>query len=93
MTINKLLSSSSSTLILIIVLVWLKFANCLVTISYTQVNGVVTFKNTSSPYIIENNLIIPRYSKLIIEPGVEVRFTKGKQLIVHGILEAKVCFI
>ncbi len=54
------------------------------------INGLVTLKAESSPYIVYDDLIINRNSKLIIEPGVEIRFSKGKQLIVHGTLEAKV---
>jgi hypothetical protein len=68
----------------------ISFVNCLLTISNININGIVQFKTESSPYIIENDLIIHKNSKLIIEPGVEVRFNKGKQLIVRGILEANV---
>jgi hypothetical protein len=66
----------------------------LVTITNSNINGIVNFKTESSPYIVEQDLIINKKSKLIIEPGVEVRFNKGKKIIVQGILEANVsvCF-
>jgi hypothetical protein len=54
------------------------------------INGLVTLKAEWSPYVVREDLIINRNSKLVIEPGVELRFDKGKQLIVHGTLEAKV---
>jgi hypothetical protein len=62
----------------------------LVTITNSNINGVTYFKTESSPYIVEQDLIINKKSKLIIEPGVEVRFNKGKKIIVQGILEANV---
>ena len=60
----------------------------LVTITNLNINGVVYFKTESSPYIVEQDLTINKKSKLVIEPGVEVRFNKGKKIIVQGVLEA-----
>jgi hypothetical protein len=53
------------------------------------INGNMTLKYENSPFIINDNLIIARKAKLTIEPGCELRFAKGKQLIVHGTLDAR----
>jgi hypothetical protein len=43
----------------------------------------------NGPYIANTDVIIHKTAKLIIEAGTELRFAKGKQLVVHGTLEAK----
>ncbi|MBI5417978.1 right-handed parallel beta-helix repeat-containing protein [Candidatus Poribacteria bacterium] len=60
--------------------------------SSIEKNTIWTVKD--SPYIIEKNLTIAKGAKLIIEPGVTIKFNpnEGKpkiKLIVNGTLEAK----
>ena len=77
---------------LLLLLLFSKNIQCMITISNPNINGIVYFKTQSSPYIVESDLTIHKNSKLVIEPGVEVRFNKGKKLIVRGNLEANVSF-
>ena len=48
-----------------------------------------TLKLDSSPYASLTDVVVQKGAKLVIEPGCELQFAKGKQLIVHGTLEAK----
>lgn len=77
-------------IILIILNIWIINGQSLLKTSDIQKskNGILILDKASSPYYVDDNLIIHKKNKLIIEPGVELRFEKGKQLIVYGTLEA-----
>lgn len=62
--------------------------NC-ITFLPSHINENTTLKLENSPYITNQDVIINRHAKLSIEPGCELRFAKGKQLIVNGILDAR----
>lgn len=48
----------------------------------------ITFTKTGSPYIISGDVVQFSGSTITIDPGVEVRFKKGAQLICRGNLKA-----
>jgi hypothetical protein len=58
------------------------------TLISTQIDGSLTLDLANSPYIANEDIIIGKKGILHIEPGCEIRFAKGKQLIVHGTLNA-----
>jgi hypothetical protein len=59
------------------------------TLMPTQINQNLTLTLDSSPYVAEHDVYVHRKAKLTIEPGVELRFGKGRQLHVHGTLDAR----
>jgi hypothetical protein len=59
------------------------------TLLQSEINENITLKYEFSPYYASENVIIARRAKLTIEPGCELRFAKGKQLIVNGVLDAR----
>jgi hypothetical protein len=59
------------------------------TVLDSTINENVTLRLQFSPFIANTDVIISRRANLTIEPGCELRFAKGKQLIVNGILEAR----
>jgi len=44
---------------------------------------------SQSPFIAEYDVIVHKGAKLIVEPGCEIRFAKGKELTVFGVLDAR----
>jgi len=52
------------------------------------ITGVVTWTVSSSPYLVQAPLQVETGGKLVIEPGVEVRFAAGASLAVDGELYA-----
>ena len=58
-------------------------------LSADEINENVTLTLANSPYVSNENLIVGKKGKLTIEPGCELRFAKGKQLIVYGTLVAR----
>ncbi len=59
----------------------------------TSVGGIIwentTWTLENSPYIITDTVQIPANVKLIVEPGVVVRFAGGTALVVDGVLIAR----
>jgi hypothetical protein len=43
----------------------------------------------NSPFLADEDVIVRKNSNLTIEPGCELRFAKGKHLVVHGTLYAR----
>lgn len=60
----------------------------LTVLAQTTVSGGIfsntTFTLNNSPYVVTDNLVIFPNVKLIIEPGVEIKFNSGKNLQVRG---------
>lgn len=58
----------------------------------TNVGGTLSTNTTwslsGSPYIVQTDVIVSQGVQLLIDPGVEVRFRKGRTLVVHGLLRA-----
>ncbi|MCS6991164.1 MAG: T9SS type A sorting domain-containing protein [Chitinophagales bacterium] len=58
----------------------------------TNVGGTLTtntiWSSSGSPYIVQDDIIISQGVQLLIDAGVEVRFKKGRSIIVHGLLRA-----
>jgi hypothetical protein len=54
-----------------------------------QISQNMTLRFEDSPFIAEHDVYIHRKAKLTIEPGCELRFAKGRQLHVHGTLDAR----
>lgn len=59
------------------------------TILKSDITENLALKLVDSPYISNEDVIVQKNAKLIIEPGCELRFAKGKQLIVYGTLDAR----
>jgi hypothetical protein len=85
---NKKIQHRAYTLLLLLFGYFIVGANC-VSFLPANINENITLKLEHSPFITNQNVIIAKQAKLTIEPGCELRFAKGKQLIVHGILDAK----
>ena len=58
------------------------------TILSSEIDDTLVLKQENSPYLANTDVIIQKNARLIIEPGCELRFSKGKQLIVYGTLHA-----
>lgn len=89
---NKPKSSSQSLiplLFIINVLIYNRQIEALKILTSDEINEHVTFKLENSPFVANENLIVGPKGKLTIEPGCEIHFAKGKQLIVYGTLEAR----
>ena len=54
-----------------------------------NININLTLRFENSPFVAEHDVVVHRKVKLTIEPGCEIRFAKGRQLKVHGTLEAR----
>ena len=54
----------------------------------SQINNDLVLYARNSPYLAIEDIVVSKKSRLIIEPGTEIRFDKGRQLIVHGTLIA-----
>ena len=52
------------------------------------VQGTVTLSNTGNDYYVDRDIIIPHEGKLIIEPGVNLRFTYFASIFAQGELVA-----
>lgn len=61
-------------------------------LTYTQVSGVIvnntTWKAALNPYLVVGDVTVNPGVQLRIEPGVILKFSDGKSLIVNGILDA-----
>jgi hypothetical protein len=55
----------------------------------SEIDEHLVLKHENSPYIAEHDVVINKKANLTIEPGCELRFAKGKQLIVYGTLNAR----
>lgn len=50
----------------------------------------VTYLNASAgPYVAEHDVIVGRAAKLVIEAGTTLKFAKGTELVVFGVLDAR----
>ncbi|CAF0869334.1 unnamed protein product [Brachionus calyciflorus] len=58
------------------------------TILNSEISENLVLKRENSPYIANTDVLIRKNARLTIEPGCEIRFAKGKQLIVYGTLHA-----
>ena len=74
--------------LLLFYIVILRWCNADVWLGNT-IDHDVSLNVDNAPFYARDNVIVSRNAKLTIEPGVEVRFGKGKQLIVKGILDAR----
>ena len=54
-----------------------------------SVDTVWTAGSVATPYVVQSSLTIQSGVKLIIQPGVEVKFNSGTNLMVNGTLQAK----
>lgn len=52
-------------------------------------NSVNLLKASQSPYVADHDVIVHKDATLVIEPGCELKFAKGKELVVFGTLIAK----
>jgi hypothetical protein len=59
------------------------------TLLSNQIGQNLTLRLQDSPFVAEHDVYVHRKAKLTIEPGCELRFAKGRQLHVHGTLEAR----
>lgn len=65
---------------------------------FTEIPGGHIVRNqrvlekSKSPYLLREDLFIEREGKLVVEPGVEIRFAPMIGITVRGILTAKVNF-
>lgn len=53
-----------------------------------QINNHLVLNATKSPYLATEDVVVSQKTRLTIEPGTEIRFARGRQLIVHGTLIA-----
>ena len=53
-----------------------------------HISANTTWTTSGSPYIVEETVIVDPNVALSIDPGVEVRFTSGTELIIDGALTA-----
>lgn len=56
----------------------------------TITDDSLVFYKSRSPYVVRNDLIVERNAKVVIEPGVELRFEPQVGITVRGILTAEV---
>jgi len=59
------------------------------TLLKSEIDVHLVLQYEHSPYIAEHDVVVNRKANLTIEPGCELRFAKGKQLIVFGTLNAR----
>ena len=52
-------------------------------------NPLNLLRASNSPYLANHDVIIHKDATLVIEPGCELKFAKGKELVVFGTLIAK----
>ncbi len=52
-------------------------------------NSVNLLKASNSPYFANHDVIVEKDATLVIEPGCELKFAKGKEIVVFGTLIAK----
>ncbi len=43
----------------------------------------------ASPFLAEHDVVVQKGARLVIEPGCEIRFAKGRELTVYGVLDAR----
>lgn len=86
--IRLLLITSPLLLLLIPQTVWAIPAQPVTEVPGGAITGVVTWTVGSSPYLVQMPLDIETSARLIIEPGVEVRFAADASLVVNGELYA-----
>ncbi|XP_057327444.1 protein bark beetle isoform X2 [Microplitis mediator] len=53
------------------------------------ISGQRIFKRSSSPYILREDLFVEKDGQLVIEPGVEIRFSPMVGITVRGVITAK----
>lgn len=58
------------------------------TILEPQIKDYLLLYAKNSPYLASEDIIVNKKARLTIEPGTEIRFAKGRQLIVYGTLIA-----
>lgn len=56
------------------------------------IRGQRTFEKSKSPYLVREDIFIERDAELIVEPGVEIRFSPMIGITVRGIVNLKVNF-
>lgn len=76
------------------VIFWVCAAVVSVTSAYTLLKtddlwANVVLKRAMSPYLASEDVVIRKGVNVTIEPGVEIRFAKGKHLVVQGLLNAR----
>lgn len=56
--------------------------------------GLITkiqrLQKSSSPYAVREDIVIDAAGELVVDPGVEIRFSPMVGITVHGVLSAKV---
>lgn len=89
---NFVFLSSLLTATLLLLLL-LSFAVSATTGHPRVIRNDTIFNKRGSPYIFQEDLYIAHKARLIIEPGVELRFDHNKGILVKGTLHAEVSFI
>ena len=56
---------------------------------YGTLTQNTTFTKANNPYIVTEELIVPKGITLTVEPGTEMRFSTDTRLLVHGTLIAR----
>ncbi len=64
------------------------FTGCDSPVDNTDDDSTIHWTVENSPYIVEDNLVIEKGTKLMIEPGVTVAFKTARGLIIRGELSA-----
>lgn len=71
-----------------VLFLYINLIDCLTNLP-TEISENRTLTLENSPYISNEDVIVRRNARLTIEPGCELRFAKGKQLIIYGTLIAR----